>query len=281
MIKVIYKKFLIIIMLMLIALSFCACAQVRVMTVTNNDDTIDEFVSITINQEEIINAGYSALELKSDIETNSYLTAKEMVDRLNNKIASDLLMVTDEESIQVLNSFVDGMEVVTSNWKDNTYIIGIRFKNINVYKYYYNIKEQTNIEMKEEKHFFYNKMYYYASTMYVKHNDLYSSLNAYYSLKYSGLIDSENNELLYTYVTDLRRQHSDADYITKQNGKYYHTWVVDKNKLDEPIMLYYNVANPENYIIVSLLATLGVTVVLLIVGMIIKVYKKNKKSDEV
>ena len=56
---------------------------------------------------------------------------------------------------------------------------------------------------------------------------------------------------------------------------------VDKNKLDEPIMLYYNVANPENYIIVSLLLTLGVTVVLLIVGMIIKVYKKNKKSDEV
>jgi len=99
-------------------------------------------------------------------------------------------------------------------------------------------------------------------------------------MQYPDLINSETNELLYTYKTDLRRQHSDADYITKQDGYYYHTWVVDPNNLDEPIMLYYNIANSENWIIVSLLATLGLTIVLSGVGLGIYFIKKRNKNEE-
>jgi len=272
------RTLLVILMLFVVALTFSACAQVRVMTITNDDDTIDELVSVTIVPEEVLNAGYNLTELKLDIETKSKAQAQTMKDKLNNKIFKDLLLVNDEESVKVLNSFKDGISVVKSDWKDNTYAIGIRFKNIDVYKYYYGISENTNVEMQTEEHFFYNKVYYYASTMYVKHHDLYDSVNDYYSAHYPQLINSETNELLYTYKTDLRRQHSDADYITKQDGEYYHTWVVDPNNLEEPIMLYYNIANPENYIIVSICITLAVTIVLATIGIVLNL-TKNKKED--
>ena len=276
-------------LLMCVTLCFSACAQVRVITVTNTDDTIDELVTVTILPEEVLSVGYNISDLKLDIETNSIAKAQDMADKLNEKIFADLLVVRDSESISTLNSFKDGISVIKSDWNNNTYAIGIRFKNIDIYKYYYGISENINVEMQTEEHFFYDKVYYYASTMYVKHHDLYTLVNNYYSSQYPGLIDSENNELLYTYKTNLRRQHSDADYITKQNGEYYHTWVVDKNNLDEPIMLYYNIANPENFVIVALGITAGITLVLFAIGfIIIKAKKKNmntkqseiKKDDE-
>lgn len=280
------KSLMLVLLLLVIALSFCGCAQVRAITISNDDGTVEELVTISLDTEAVVSAGYSVSELKIDIETKAKAQAQLMKDVLNQKVINDLFNVgTDLESANVLNSYKDGISIVSNNWKENDYVIGIRFKNIDVYKYYYGIKENSKPEMKEEEHFFYNKVYYYASTMYVKHHELYDSVNAYYSTKYPNLITSESNELLYTYKTDLRRQHSDADYITKQDGYYYHTWVVDPNNLDEPIMLYYNIANAGNWIIVSICVTLGVAVVLTIVGVIINLIKKKpeieiKKEDE-
>ncbi len=270
-----------ILMLMIIALTFSACAQVRVMTITNVDDTIDEIVTVTIIPDEVLSAGYNLSELKLDIETKSEAQAETLKEKLNKKIFVDLMSVNDEESKTTLNSFKDGIEVIKSAWNNNTYAIGIRFKNIDVYKYYYNISNNTKTEMQTEEHFFYDKVYYYASTMYVKHHDLFNMVNDYYSKNYPGLINSDTNELLYTYKTNLRRQHSDADYITYEQGEYYHTWVVDPQNLDKPIMLYYNVANPENWILVAICITLGVTVILAIVGAILNLNKKHNEINQV
>ena len=281
-IKAINKSIILILLMFFITLTFSACSQVRVMTITNEDNSIDELVTVTLIPEEVVSFGYSVEELKLDIQTNSQTKAQDMADKLNQKIFADLLLTFDAETIATLNSFKDGISVVKSDWKNNTYTIGIRFKNIDVYKYYYNISDNIKTEMQTEKHFFYDKVYYYASTMYVKHHDLYNLVNNYYSTQYPELIESETNELLYTYKTDLRRQHSDADYVTKQNGEYFHTWVVDKNNLEEPIMLYYNVANPENFVLVALGVTAGVTIVLLVIGFLINKFKnKEKKDDEI
>ena len=276
-------------LLFCVTICFSACAQVRVMTITNEDGTIDEFVSVSLNSEELNNYGYNLEELKYSIETNSVAEAQKMSDKLNQKIFDDLFLTFDAETISTLNSYRNGIEVVKSKWVDNNYNIAVRFKNIDVYKYYYNITDDVKVEMKTEEHFFYDKVYYYASTMYVKHHDLYTLVNNFYSAQYPELIESENNELLYTYKTDLRRQHSDADYVTKQNGEYYHTWIVDKDNINKPIMLYYNVANPENYIIVGLCATGVLSIILILVGLILNKAKdlkagmkasKTKKDNE-
>lgn len=276
-IKKINKPIILILLLMIVTFCFSACAQVRVMTITNKDDSIDELVTITLVKEDVINAGYNINELKQDIQTNSIKKAQELADKLNQKIFTDLLLVNDKESIDTLNSYKDGISVIKSEWKNDVYAIGIRFKNVDIYKYYYGINDNTKVEMQTEKHFFYDKVYYYSSTMYVKHHELYNLVNSYYSTQYGGLINSESNELLYTYKTDLRRQHSDADFITKQDGEYYHTWIIDKNNLDEPIMLYYNVANPENWIFVALGITVVVTLIVYIVALI---KNKKQKNDE-
>ena len=275
------KSLFLILMLLVIALTFSACAQVRVMTITNDDDTIEEVVTITINPEELDEYGYSYIKLKTNIEENSLSQAQQMANKLNDKINIDLLMVRDKESIDILNSYKDGIDVIKSDWKENTYAIGIKFKNIDVYKYYYQINDNLKTKTYTEKHFFYNKIYYYASTMYVKHHDLYDKVNAYYSAQYPELIESESNELLYTYKTDIRRQHSDADYITKQDGEYYHTWIVDANNIEKPIMLYYNIANPENWIILSMCITLGVSVVLSIIVVISNLLKKGSNQNDI
>ena len=274
------KYLFIALMLIISALSFSACSQVRVMTITNEDGSIDEVVGVSLNIEDIVSSDYDINEIKNDIMINSQAQAQEMKDELDAKIFRDLIIVRDEESVEILNSYKNGISVIKSDWSDNYYAIGIRFKNIDVYRYYYEIKDNVNIEMKTEKHFFYNKVDYHATTMSVKHHNLYNKITEYYSLKYPDLIESENNQLLYTYKTELRRQHSDADYITKQDGEYYHTWVVDPENVDEPIMLYYNVANPENWIIISICITLGLTVVLAIVGVIINLTKKKIKEQE-
>lgn len=273
------KLICVVVLFLFITITFSACAQVRVMTITNEDNSIDELVSISLNQEEVVKGGYNLGLLKLDIESNSKLQANKMIDKLNLKISNDLKKVSDQESIKILNSFVDGISLVSSKWENNVYVVGVRFLNIDVYKYYYDIDDEVKTKTYLDEHFFYNKVYYYANTMYVKHNDLYAFMNSYYSVQYPTLIDSENNELLYTYKTEQRRQHSDADYITKQDGMYYHTWVVDKNNLDEPIMLYYNVANSGNWIFVSLCTSLGLTIVMLLIGISVSKLKHKKKHE--
>lgn len=273
------KLVLVSMLLLIVTLTFSACAQVRVMTITNEDNTIDELVSVSIDPQVIHNSGYNVEELKFDISSKSQSQAQTMVDKLNQKIFDDLFLVFDQETRDVLSSYQNGISVIKSDWKNNTYAIGIRFKNIDVYRYYYGIKENVQPEIYTEKHFFYDKMYYYSSTMYVKHQELFDLVNSYYSSQYPELIASDSNELLYTYKTDLRRQHSDADYIVKQGGEYYHTWVVDKENLDEPILLYYNVANPESFILVGLGVTTVVTIVLLVVGFVINKHNQSQKEN--
>jgi len=276
---VIFNKFLQIFILMfllvLITICFSACAQIRAMTITNEDDSIDELVTVSLDINAVLSAGYNVEDMKLDIETTSINIATNMKDQLNTKIIKDKMFATNE-TIEILNGFIDGIDVVKSTWKENTFAIGIRFKNIDVYKYYYDIKSETKKEMQTEKNFFYDKIYYYSSTMYVKHKGLYNSINLHFSQKYPNLINSPSNELLYSYKTSVRRQHSDADFITKQDGEYYHTWVVDPNNLDEPIMLYYNVANPESYILVAFAVTGGVVVILGVVAGIVELIKKKK-----
>ncbi len=260
-----------------ITFTFSGCATISAVVINNEDDTIDELVTVTLDTQAVLSAGENVMELKSYIQENSQEHATAMKKSLNNKIASDMILAT-KETQKILQEFVDGIDVVESAWKDNTYVIGIRFRNIDVYRYYYNISENSKVDMQTEEHFWYDKVYYYASTMYVKHHDLYDRVVADYVQDYPNLVTAENPELMYCYKTDLRRQHSDADNITWQDGAYYHTWKVDPNNLNEPIMLYYNIANPESYILVALCLTAGVSIILGIIATIIH-FKKKKTEN--
>ena len=253
-----------------------ACSEVRAMTMTNEDGTIDELIYVTLNQEEIENSGYNLDEIKQRIETNSMNEANRIVSSFNLRIQIALSTITDEETRQVLQSYYDGIAVVGNVWEENTYVIGIRFEDIDVYRYYYNITENSTGYSDIEEHFLYNTVYYNSTNLYADYHDLYDRLSSYYSSYYPDLVDSENNQLLYTYVTDLHREHSNADYVSRIDGLYYHTWVIDPNNIEENIVIYYNLANQANCLLVCLAVGLGVLSILGIIALIIN--KKRKKN---
>jgi len=281
MVKKLFKPISVILMLVIMALTFSACASVRAQVITNADNTIDEVVSISLNAEEILNAGKSIKEVQDYIYKLSYAKADEMCDALNDKINTDLFLGVTEETAEILQTYKNGMEVVKADWQNNQFTIGVRFKNADVYKYYYGITEENNKpKYYAEEHFLYTKIYFYANTMYTKHHALYESVKQQFSLEMPELVAVDNCELLYTYVTESRREHSDADYIQKIGNEYYHTWIVEDAE-NEIITIYYNVANSGIYIIICIAIVLIVTLILLLVGLIITINKRKKlKNNE-
>lgn len=275
------RKILMICLLVVVTISFCACSSVRTMTVTNTDGTIDELVYISLDTQAIIDAGYDNLDIESmqtDITTTAMREASNIVDNFKQSI-DDLLafnFTMDFKTRTDLLNIRDGLEVVTSSWQDNTYVIGLRFSDINVYRYYYNITEEAEVQPTNEEHFLYTKVIYSGLNMYVNYSDLYLRLNQEFSAKFPEFIENEN-ELLYTYVTESRREHSDADFITRLDGNYYHTWIVDGNNLGEEITLYYNIANRGNCILLCIGISILVCGVLLIIGLIVDKRKKKKQ----
>lgn len=275
------RKILMICLLVVVTISFCACSSVRTMTVTNADGTIDELVYISLDTQALIDADYDNLDIESmqtDITTTAMREASNIVDNFKQSI-DDLLafnFTMDFKTRTDLLNIRDGLEVVTSSWQDNTYVIGLRFSDINVYRYYYNITEEAEVQPTNEEHFLYTKVIYSGLNMYVNYSDLYLRLNQEFSAKYPEFIENEN-ELLYTYVTESRREHSDADFITKLDGNYYHTWIVDGNNLGEEITLYYNIANRGNCILLCIGISILVCGVLLIIGLIVDKHKKKKQ----
>ena len=275
------RKILMICLLVVVTISFCACSSVRTMTVTNADGTIDELVYISLDTQALIDAGYDNLDIESmqtDITTTAMREASNIVDNFKQSI-DDLLafnFTMDFKTRTDLLNIRDGLEVVTSSWQDNTYVIGLRFSDINVYRYYYNITEEAEVQPTNEEHFLYTKVIYSGLNMYVNYSDLYLKLNQEFSAKYPEFIENEN-ELLYTYVTESRREHSDADFVTRLDGNYYHTWIVDGDNLGNEITLYYNIANRGNCILLCIGISIVVCGVLLIIGLIVDKHKKKKQ----
>ena len=55
------------------------------------------------------------------------------------KQASEPVLIKTEETKQILNGFKNGLVILSNNWEKNEYVVSVKFKNIDVYKYYYNI----------------------------------------------------------------------------------------------------------------------------------------------
>ncbi len=184
------KQIFCIMLLFMVVICFCACSTVSVGTVINEDGSIDELVTVELDEKAIADANLNLDSVKSEIKDVAMNEAKQIVYQFENKIQSDLLLCSIETR-EILVSFIGGIQVVGNEWQDESYTIGIRFKNKDVYKYYYNITENVDVELTEEKHFLYNKYSYNAYTMYASYSDLYNKLSEYFSNKYPQFTDAD------------------------------------------------------------------------------------------
>ena len=253
---------------------FSACSKIQTMMIVSDDGPVEETVLVEFNQTEIELAGISYSQVVKDVEDVANAQIDFMIDTLNDKVNKDLMLLDDEESVEIVSSYYNGIEKIVQKKDVNKLFISAKFKSVDVYKYFYNIKSSSKVEQHIEEHFFYDKVYYYSNTSFLKHYELFNGLKQYFSNKYPTMVETCNTQLLYTYRTESRREHSDADYITEEDGYYYHTWTVDVDNVDKQIMFYYNVANSEIFIILGIAISLGVGASLMVISQLVK---KNRK----
>ncbi len=277
------KRFMaVLICFMLIISTFCfsACSTINATTTINQDGTIDEYVSVKIDDESLINQGYTTnqiLSLKNDIQSKANITTQNIIDNFNLRVQNDILSATTLVQTAMLTNYLNGISAIQNTTSsDGVYVFGIRFKNANIYRYYYNIGTQQTIVYQSEKHFLYTKYYYYGLTLYADYQSVYNQFVSVFQQDYPGIVENNKATLTFSYETDARREHSDANYIYSKNGKYYHVWVVDQNEIEKPIMIYYNIANSGNCILLCLCVTMGVCAVLWLVAFIISKNKHKK-----
>ncbi len=273
-------KTIFMLVLVFVTFSFSACGNVRSMVLTNADGTVDELVYAELDSKAVLEAGYDLQTFKNDVAEQALIRANLVADELNNSILSRLALAdenTTEEEILDLRKAYKNFNIVGDTWSGDNFVIGLRFRDVSVYRTAYGMDNANEIKMKEEKHFFYSKVYQTGTTVYAGFSALYDNVIEYFTEKYPNLMLENDGELLYTIASDLRREHSDADYITKSDGKYYHTWIVDKDNLNREITIYYNVANKANCILVCLGITFVVCGILFLISFIIN--KKHKKIE--
>ncbi len=267
---------LISIMLCVVTLLFSGCGSVRSMTMTNADGTIDELVYIELDEEQVKAADYNIKELELDISLTGERIAQGYVDTFVREMSKKSGEAKTEEKQIFYNRAASGIKIIKSQWQENTGVLGIKFLNNDVYKLFYGITDENTNEPLEEKHLFYSKISYVGHSKYIAYSSLYDELKIYYEAKYPNLIKEDSGELLYTFVTNYRRERSNADYVTKMDGQYYHTWVIDS--LDEEIVIYYNTLNRGNMIIAVVIFSL---IVCAILNLIVFVKKKKAKATNV
>lgn len=266
------KNSLVCVMLVLSAFIFSACASVNTLTRKNADGTIDELVYVKIDDTTLIEQGYNQaqiIDIKNYVKNLGQSVEQSICVGFEQCLQNDLLSTDSAEEIKNLMAYSRGVQAIKATTENDTIVFGIRFKNADVYRYYYDIPQNSTPTYQTEKHFLYTKYYYYATTSYAdgKIQSLYNQIKNEISAQYPEIAINNKAELQFTYVTDLRREHSNADYISYSNDEYYHTWIVDENNLNAPVMIYYNIANSAHCILLCISISLIVCAILwLIVG---------------
>ncbi len=84
--------------------------------------------------------------------------------------------------------------------------------------------------------------------------------------------------LIFNFISPYKRLHSNADSITKSNGKYVHSWNIDPNKIDEEVVFFRTSANTGVWYLIAL----GLAIIFVLLGTVlylfIKILKKDRKK---
>lgn len=264
-------KILLLMFVCILAVMLSGCAEFRTMTVTNSDGSIDQLIYVSLDRQKIEQSEYTMIEIKAEVQQTAKTELSKIILNMKNKAQNDIMLTTDLETIEILQNYISSLVIVGDKWEQDTYVIGLRYGDQDSYKYFNNITTQSSKPV-IEKHFFYNKVIMQGYSMYASKGQAINELQTTMNIKYPNLINSEN-QYLYTYTSELRRLHSNADFITKHDNLYYHTWKITST--DQVITLYYNVANSYNFIFVGIGISVGISVVLSIITIFINKRKRN------
>ncbi len=162
---------------------------------------------------------------------------------------------------------------------EQTFVAALWFKEQKIFNKFYNLSTKNSAELKQEKHFFYTKVFQTGYTILSN-----PKLEQIYYLVVSNVLTNplfegveNHNEIRYTMIADTKREHSNADIIEQKDGKFYHTWIF--TDIQQTITVYFIMANRANWILVCLGVGLLVCAVLCVVAVIVVKKRKRKKNE--
>jgi len=264
------------IMLILICFCLCGCANVNFVTYHNDDGSIHEYVYLTIDEQLLQKHGYDVEAVKIEIETNSYLEVKNLIDEYQHKLYEHYTqnLLTSKEYTTLYN----GVKIIEQKWNNSNFIVGLEYKNSTIYKKYHELLNGLSFKSntKQIKKLFYTKTYYYGTTNYGDYT-IFNRIYNYYANTVFASISPQETTLNYSYSVSTSRFHSDADNVAMDsNGNYIHTWKVNPNEPAGQICFYTISANRGVWIITCIMVGLTVTAILCMVGTINMLKNRNK-----
>ncbi len=224
----------------------CSCAEIQNLTILNDNGTIDEMVYVSVDKQTLESKGCNYQHTKDLIAEKSMLSAQKICNEFEWQLDLEIDFAEDVETKMFLTSLKGGVNPVVKDWQDEIYVIGLRFKNSNVYRHFYGITSGERKIDEVEKHFLYTKVIYYGLSSYAdsRFTNLYNSLAEEFNTEFAGkFVDLQDTKLYFTYTTTEHREHSDADVIFKAGDKYYHTWEIVKNTEAQHGEDFYQVLN--------------------------------------
>jgi len=155
----------------------------------------------------------------------------------------------------------------------------VKYKDVNLYKYYYNEKGEESHTVDLSGNFFYNKIRIVGDETSLTHREFSEKCEVGLKLYFYNIIKEYKDYMVFNLHASKRRLKSNSDFQEKiSTGNYLHTWIIGENAEDE-VQYYYNIANRQNWIMLSIGVTLVIGVILFVISINIKENNKQKTNE--
>lgn len=264
---------ILIILILFVCLIFTGCAEINFTTYHNEDGSIVERVSITIDEKELASYGYNVVleEEKILIDINQRL--KNLVQNYKNYLENKF--IAEEISAEQYEVLIIGVTPKNNGWTNATLIAELIYNSADDYHSFYSYLNEggspTETTKEKTEHFLYTKTTYTGFANYgdfALYNEVY---NVYANSKFSR-INPDATTLYYNYAVSSKRIHSDADSIyIDSEGNYIHSWLINPNEPSRTIHLYTIKANPSYWILICM----GISLTICLISFIILLVKQK------
>ncbi len=276
------KHFIIFVLLAIFCFTLTGCAKVDY-TFLNDGSKITQVFSVELDSELLTEKAINPLEIKTIINEKvlEYIAFYKIT--FESKV--NHLMVSNEVSVATAKAIKEAVIIQDPIWLNNILTCQITYnsvktvdKSINYLNIYYLFNTGELYPTVEESNIVYEGLLRKLS------ETEYSVFNSSAAIEYKEKVEEALNEkgiqldgsqikYSYTYGTQYRRIHSDADNISYDGTYYLHSWGLEN--AEEKITLYRLYAN--QWIWYAIAAGCGVVTV--IVLMIVSAVKKKKMSQ--
>lgn len=268
---------------------------------TSNGVCIVQQIDISLNKKQIQENGYDYNKIMSEIYRDE-LQPTGVLYSLVKKIRTDYSTRVSEtfaEHETLKNQYLSGFIETVISKTDIGFSIYLSFSDVRYFLFFNKVTSGDKLidvpfggSITTDKEFFVTS---YLQTVINPFNTWWDQTISYKGtetdfktaiadiFESNKLEDAKNYELsninlIFKFISPYKRLHSNADSITKSNGKYVHSWVIDPDNIDEEVVFFRTSANTGIWYLIAL----GGAIIFVLIGttlyLLAKIFKKDRKK---